>query len=322
MGPTNDEDALPLKLFSRLASLRSAPLRSTLSAIAMAFALPACAQVAPKPAQAANDADPALWVVKDNDTTIYLFGTIHVLKPGMTWFDEAVKTAFDRSQQVVLELVMPDPAKMQTLVMATGVTKDGPTLTEQLPAEKRAAYAKAVTDLGLPANAFDRFRPWLAATNLSIAPLSKLGYDAANGPEQVITAAAKAAGKPVTGLETAEQQLGYFGGLSQQAQLQFLGSTIDELPKLETTMATMVDEWARGDPEALAREMNESLKDSPEVAKALLIDRNARWAEWVANRMKSPGTVFVAVGAGHLAGQDSVQAQLAKLGVKAERVQY
>jgi len=240
----------------------------------------------------------------------------------MTWFDEAVKTAFDRSQQVVLELVMPDPAKMQTLVMATGVTKDGPTLTEQLPADKRAAYAKAVTDLGLPANAFDRFRPWLAATNLSIAPLSKLGYDAANGPEQVITAAAKAAGKPVTGLETAEQQLGYFGGLSQQAQLQFLGSTIDELPKLETTMATMVDEWAKGDPEALAREMNESLKDSPEVAKALLIDRNARWAEWVANRMKSPGTVFVAVGAGHLAGVDSVQAQLAKLGMKAERVTY
>jgi len=217
---------------------------------------------------------------------------------------------------------MPDPAKMQTLVMATGVAKDGPTLTEQLPADKRAAYAKAVTDLGLPANAFDRFKPWLAATNLSIAPLSKLGYDAANGPEQVITAAAKAAGKPVTGLETAEQQLGYFGGLSQKAQLQFLGSTIDELPKLETTMATMVDEWAKGDPEALAKEMNESLKDSPEVAKVLLVDRNARWAEWVANRMKTPGTVFVAVGAGHLAGQDSVQAQLAKLGVKAERVRY
>jgi len=68
--------------------------------------------------------------------------------------------------------------------------------------------------------------------------------------------------------------------------------------------------------------MNESLKDSPEVAKALLIDRNARWADWVANRMKSPGTVFVAVGAGHLAGADSVQAQLAKLGMKAERVTY
>jgi len=302
--------------------LKLAPLRAALSAFALSLALPACAQVAPKPAQAANDADPALWVVKDKDTTIYLFGTIHVLKPGMTWFDEAVKTAFDRSQQVVLELVMPDPATMQGLVMANGVARDGPTLTEQIPADKRAAYTKAVTDLGLPANAFDRFKPWLAATNLSIAPLSKLGYDAANGPEQVITAAAKAAGKPVIGLETAEQQLGYFGSLSAKAQMEFLGSTIDELPKLETTMATMVAEWANGDPEALAKDMNDSLKDSPEVAKVLLVDRNKHWANWVAARMKTPGTVFVAVGAGHLAGKDSVQAQLAKLGVKAERVTY
>lgn len=298
------------------------PVRAALSALAMALALPACAQTPSKPPRAANDADPALWVVKDKDTTIYLFGTIHVLKPGMTWFDEAVKTAFDRSQQVVLELVMPDPATMQGLVMANGVARDGPTLTEQIPADKRAAYTKAVTDLGLPANAFDRFKPWLAATNLSIAPLSKLGYDAANGPEQVITAAAKAAGKPVIGLETAEQQLGYFGSLSAKAQMEFLGSTIDELPKLETTMATMVAEWANGDPEALAKDMNDSLKDSPEVAKVLLVDRNKHWANWVATRMKTPGTVFVAVGAGHLAGKDSVQAQLAKLGVKAERVTY
>jgi uncharacterized protein YbaP (TraB family) len=311
MGPTS---------MVRIPFLTFKALRAALSAFAMTLALPACAQ-APK-ARAANDADPALWVVKDKDTTIYLFGTIHVLKPGMTWFDEAVKTAFDRSQQVVLELVMPDPATMQGLVMATGVSASGPTLTEQIPAGKRAAYAKAVADLGLPANAFDRFKPWLAATNLSIAPLSKLGYDSANGPEQVITAAAKAAGKPVIGLETAEQQLGYFGSLSQKAQMEFLDSTLDELPKIETTMATMVDEWARGDPEALAKEMNDSLKDSPEVAKVLLVDRNKHWASWVAERMKTPGTVFVAVGAGHLAGTDSVQAQLAKLGVKAERVRY
>ena len=302
--------------------MKLAPFRAALSAFALSLALPACAQVAPKPAQAANDADPALWVVKDKDTTIYLFGTIHVLKPGMTWFDEAVKTAFDRSQQVVLELVMPDPAKMQTLVMATGVAKDGPTLTEQLPADKRAAYAKAVTDLGLPANAFDRFKPWLAATNLSIAPLSKLGYDAANGPEQVITAAAKAAGKPVVGLETFEGQLGIFDGLSKPAQVKLLESTIDELPSANATMDKMVADWARGDPDALAREMNKGLKDSPEVAKALLTDRNKRWAGWIAERMRTPGTVFIAVGAGHLAGANSVQEQLKAYKLDAVRVKY
>lgn len=300
-------------------------MKTSLTALGLLLALPACAQqpAAKAPARAANDADPALWVVKDKDTTVYLFGTIHVLKPGLTWFDEAVKTAFDRSNEIKLELVMPDQAAMTKLVMATGVAPAGaPPLTEQLPADKRPAFTKAVVDMGLPANALDRFRPWLAATQLSIAPLSKMGYDSANGPEAVITAAAKQAGKPLTGLETAEQQLGFFGSLSQPAQLHFLESTVDELPKLDETMATMVKEWADGDPDALAREMNDNLKDSPEVAKVLLTDRNVRWAQWIKGRMAQPGTVFIAVGAGHLAGPDSVQAQLAKLGLKAERIRY
>jgi uncharacterized protein YbaP (TraB family) len=294
--------------------------RTALAALALALPLPACAKGAPA---ATKDADPALWVVKDEDTTIYLFGTIHVLKPGMTWFDDAVKTAFDRSDEVKLELVMPDPAAMQGLVQSTGVAPAGtPPLTERLPVAKRAAFTKAVIEAGLPANALDRYKPWLAATQLSIAPLSKLGYDATNGPEQVITAAAKATGKPLTGLETAEQQLGYFSGLSDAAQISFLTSTMDELPKAADTMARMVDDWAAGRPDRLAKDMNDSLKDSPEVAKVLLVDRNKRWANWIGQRLAKPGTVFVAVGAGHLAGADSVQAQLAKAGVKAERIAY
>ncbi|WP_426256943.1 TraB/GumN family protein [Sphingomonas sp. DC2300-3] len=299
-------------------------LAAAVSAVALCLSLPACAQQpAQAPARAANDADPALWVVKGKQTTVYLFGTIHVLKPGLTWFDEAVKSAFDKADEVKLEIVMPDPATMQGLVQATGVAPAGtPPLTQRLPEGKRAAFTKAVTDLGLPANALDRFKPWLAATQLSVAPLSKLGYDSANGPEEVITEAAKQAHKPLSGLETPQQQLGFFGSLSDKAQLQFLESTVDELPTLDKQMASMVDEWARGDPEALAREMNDELKSSPEVAKVLLVDRNRNWAQWIKQRMTKPGTVFIAVGAGHLAGPDSVQAQLAKLGLKAERVRY
>ena len=299
-------------------------LAAALAAAGLCLSLPACAQQPSKPAaRAANDADPALWVVKGKAGTVYLFGTIHVLKPGLSWFDEAVKGAFDKADEVKLEIVMPDPATMQGLVQATGLAPAGtPPLTQRLPEGKRAAFTKAVTDLGLPANALDRFRPWLAATQLSVAPLSKLGYESGNGPEEVITAAAKQAHKPLSGLETPQQQLGFFGSLSDSAQLQFLESTVDELPSLPKQMAAMVDEWARGDPEALAREMNDELKSSPEVAKVLLVDRNRNWAQWIRQRLDKPGTVFIAVGAGHLAGPDSVQAQLAKLGVKAERVRY
>ncbi|WP_373424677.1 TraB/GumN family protein [Sphingomonas sp. SORGH_AS_0950] len=295
-------------------------MKTALTSLALMLALPACAQS--KPAQAPNDADPALWVVKDADTTIYLFGTIHVLKPGLTWFDEAVKTAFDKSDQLVLEMVEPDKATMQQIVLKNGFSPTGPTLTEQLPADKRGAYLKAIADLGAPPQAFDRMKPWLAAVTLSIAPLQKQGYDPANGPEKVLTEAARSEGKPVEGLETAEQQIGYFNGLSPKAQIEFLTSTVDELPKAGEEMAKMVDEWAHGDPDALARDMNESLKDSPEVAKTLLTDRNGRWARWIKQRLAKPGTIFMAVGAGHLAGDDSVQAQLAKQGIKAQRIAY
>ena len=236
-------------------------MKAALTSLALMLALPACAQSMPAPNS--NDADPALWVVKDADTTIYLFGTIHVLKPGLSWFDEAVKTAFDKSDQLMLEMVQPDPATMQQIVMKNGFVTTGPTLTEQLPADKRGAYLKAVTDLGADPRNFDRMKPWLVGVTLSLAPIQKLGYDPKNGPETVLADAAKAANKPVAGLETAEQQIGFFNGLSQKAQIEFLTSTVDDLPKAGEEMAEMVDEWAKGDPDALARTMNESRRTRP-----------------------------------------------------------
>ena len=301
--------------------MRFRKLKSSFTAAGVVLAgaiLPACAQ----PAKS-NDADPALWVVKDADTTIYLFGTVHVLKPGLTWFDEAVRAAFDKSDTVVLELVTPPAEQMQALVAAKGtIPATAPSLSSQIPPDKLPAYQKALAGVGVPAAAFDRMKPWFAAVNLSILPLMKMGYDPAQGPEQVITAAAKAANKPVIGLETAEQQLGYFDSLSPKAQVTFLTSTVDELPKLDESMRDMVADWARGDPDALAALLNDSLKESPEVARTLLYDRNARWANWIDARMKQPGTVFIAVGAGHLAGGQSVIAKLAGHKLKATRIPY
>ena len=295
-------------------------LSKLLLAPALLLAIPACAQTA-RPA--ADTTHPALWVAKDSDTTVYLFGTVHVLKPGLPWFDEAVKAAFDRSGEVVLELVQPEPAAMARIVAAHAITPpEAPTLSSTLSPAQRDTYNKAIGQAGLPPTVFEHSKPWFAALNLSLLPLMKAGYDPANGPETVITAAAKTAGKPVTGLETAEQQIGYFDTLSDRAQHAFLVSTLDELPKAQAEMTTMVADWARGDPEALARLMNDDLKASPEVAQVLLFQRNARWADWIKARMAQPGTVFVAVGAGHLAGKNSVIGDLAAKGIKARRVRY
>ena len=287
--------------------------------LGLAFALPACAQPAPAVKQ---DADPALWVVRDKDTTIYLFGTIHVLKPGLTWFDEAVKKAFDRSGTLILEMVEPDEETQQRVVLAKAFDPNGTPLTEKLPAEKRPAFVKALEDNKLPLASFDRMQPWFAAISLSVLPVQKLGYDAKNGPEGVLTRAAKAQKKQVMGLETFEGQMSIFDSLSQKAQIDLLTSTVDELPNAGATMDQMVTNWSNGDPNGLAATMNKDMKDSPEVKKALLTDRNAKWAGWIAERMRTPGRVFIAVGAGHLAGPDSVQAHLGKYKLKAVRVKY
>ncbi|HTG38670.1 TraB/GumN family protein [Sphingomonas sp.] len=292
-----------------------------LSAQAQQSPAPAPAE-APATATATVDADPALWVLRDDDTTIYLFGTIHVLKPGLSWFDEGVRKAFDDSDEVVLEMVTPEPQAMQALIQRLAITNGGPTLPERLAPDKRAAYLAALGEMGLPANVFDRTDPWFASTNLSILPLIKLGYDPAQGAEAQITAAAKSARKPVSGLETAEQQLGYFESLPDTAQIKLLNSTVAELPRIQPMIETMVDAWAKGQPDRLATVMNDGLTDVPEVAQVLLADRNTRWAEWIDTRLDKPGTVFMAVGAGHLAGHDSVMAKLADRKLRAVRVPY
>ncbi|AJP74205.1 TraB/GumN family protein [Sphingomonas hengshuiensis] len=266
------------------------------------------------------DADPALWVVRDADTTIYLFGTVHMLRPGMTWFDDGVRKAFDASDELVLELVMPPEAEMQALVAELGTTPGRPTLPEQLPPAAAARFRAALVEMGMAPDALDHAEPWLAATLLSSAPLRKLGYDDKDGAEQVLSAAAAQAGKPVIGLETARQQLGYFDTLPLPAQRALLVRTLEELPKAGEQIDAMVAAWSKGDPDALGALMNEDLDRSPELAQALLVNRNRNWAGWIQGRMEKPGTVFVAVGAGHLAGGASVQAELAKRGLKAERV--
>lgn len=288
-----------------------------------AHAAQPAAAAAPATSPTTTDADPALWVVKDKDTTIYLFGTVHVLKPGLGWFDEAVKTAFDKSDELMLEMVMPDDqATMAKEMMPLAIDQSGKTLSSRLDAEQLKAYQAALAGLGIAPAQFDMFEPWFPAITLSVLPLTKLGYDPEQGVEKLLTASAKKSGKPVAGLETLSQQLGFFDALPETQQIAFLNSVVKDLDKLGPQLDKMVAQWAKGDPDALAVTMNESLAETPELAATLLWDRNARWADQLKARMDQPGTVFVAVGAGHLAGDKSVQDYLKARGLVAKRVKY
>lgn len=274
----------------------------------------------PAAAKAPSAATPALWVVQDPDTTIYLFGTVHVLKPGLRWFDGTVKAAFESADTLVVEVLEPEAAEMQRTIMKLAVDADGPPLSEKLSPEAREKYKAAMKAEGIPWEALERLEPWMAGMTLAVAPLGRLGYSAEAGVEKILVAQAQGASKTIVGLETVEQQLGYFDGLAEEDQIAFLNATVDGLPGMEGQFAALVEHWSAGKPDALAREMNASLAATPVLAKTLLFDRNARWAEWIRNRMEQPGTLFLAVGAGHLAGAQSVQDSLKALGLMPRRV--
>ena len=273
------------------------------------------------PAVLPDDADPALWVIRDEDTTIYLFGTVHILKPGMTWFDEAVKNSFYASDELVIEMIKPDPAVMMKIVSDLAIDKTGVSLRDKLSAEDRAAYEATLTKLNLPIASFDPLDPWFASVNLSLIPLMRNGYASDQGVEDELLMQAAARSIQITGLETPEQQLGFFDNLPEDVQIRFLNFTVDTIDEAADGMEQMVAEWANANVDALGELMNAGLEDKI-LYETLLVNRNINWAEWVDQRMEQPGTIFLAVGAGHLAGNDSLQAVLARKGFIAERIEY
>jgi len=272
------------------------------------------------PVAPARRARPALWKVADADTTIYLFGTIHALPEGVSWYDGAIKAAFERSGELVTEIVRPEPAQMQALILAKARLPQGKTLRKQMTPEDRAGYEAALAGLGLPLDAFDAFEPWYAAIGLATLPLARDGFATRYGVEETLDARAQALRQRHVALETAEYQLGLFDALPPDAQERYLNQVVAQLPTIKTQLGRMVAAWEAGDADLLAGLINEE-NDDPVLLRTLLTDRNRAWAGWIRKRMDSPGTVFLAVGAGHLAGSGSVQDQLAGLGLPAQRLQ-
>jgi len=302
-------------------SLRDALRKAT--AAFSAFALTACATAPADPVPAAATAEaprPALWKLSDADTDIYLFGTIHILPAGFEWRTPAIDAALAESDELVLETVLgDDPAKSAQAMMAKGMSPNNPPILDRVPADRRAALQQLMTSTGVPAAALDRMDTWAAALILFTTQFQKMGLTGKSGVETALQGAAGT--KPVSGLETIEQQFGFFDNLSEESQRLFLVATIDDSIDVREQFEKMIAAWASGDTDAIAATFDAPASMSPELREVLMTRRNAAWAEWIAKRMERPGTVMVAVGAGHLAGRDSVQAMLAAKGLRVERVQ-
>lgn len=286
---------------------------------APADAAPASETTASDAAEDTARAGPAIWKLGDEDTTIFLFGTVHALPTNVDWFSGEIADALARSDTIMTEIKMDDgmAVEMQQLVMAKGVLPEGQPLRGMMDDEQRAIYDAAMARLGLPVTAFDRFEPWYAGMMMSMLPLIQQGYSPDSGVEKVLMAHAE--GKNQQALETVDYQIAVFDTLPLESQMAFLIDAAENIDKIKDLLDTMVAEWLEGDADHLAKLMNDGMTD-PVLAERLLYNRNQHWATWMQQRLEHPGTIFVAVGAGHLAGQKSVQDLLGQAGLEVTRV--
>ncbi|HEY6048067.1 MAG TPA: TraB/GumN family protein [Sphingomicrobium sp.] len=259
----------------------------------VAAAIAAATTAAAPPAQAT--VEPAMFVVHDADTTVYIFGTFHALDGKADWFNDNVKSALVQSDELVLETLIPEG-----------------------PAPANAAATPFSAPTVTPSASF------LATTRMAINAGRSQGMQVSNGADMVLRRFAEAEGKQVEGLETLDFQFNMFNHMPPTAIAP--GTKAGQPVKtssgenLSKTMADMQTAWKHGDQTVFVRMLDQLRSAAPATYQMMFTERNARWADWIAARMQTPGIVFVAVGAGHLAGNDSVLVRLAEHGIESQRI--
>jgi uncharacterized protein YbaP (TraB family) len=273
---------------------------------------------------AAHAAHPALWRIQGRaGGTIWLFGTIHALPPHFEWESPAVRAAVAGSDRLVLEAVTEtDPAKSAALLMKLAIPPAPlPPVAERIRPKFRESLEAMAAKSAIPLAQLDGMKTWAVGMVLFGVTMGKLGVSGADGVEQQLRAQFTAAGKPVEGLETVAQQLGFFDTMSETQQRAFLESVLDGKGDDLADFGKMLGAWSHGNEKGIQAAFDADMGKNETLREVLLSRRNAHWADAIVSRLAMPGTQFLAVGAGHLVGPQSVQAKLARLGYRAVRVE-
>ncbi|MEM8772813.1 MAG: TraB/GumN family protein [Pseudomonadota bacterium] len=291
------------------------------AAALMASSLTAFAALAEKPAENS----PAMWKMTDEDSTVYLFGTFHILPPNVEWQTDAYAAAMAEAETTITEADTNSPEAQAALAQAVqqyGLNPPGTTLSSILGEERAAEFAKAADNLGVPMQVFEAQRPWLASLTLSVLALQKAGFDPNAGVEPLLLAQANAEGDKIDHFETGVEQIEILASLDEDEMLANFDASLDQFVEFETLMGNMLDAWRTGDVKGLEEDINGQLRDeAPDAFQKLLVDRNENWVVEIKNIMAGQGDYFIAVGAGHLVGEDSVIDMLNEEGFKVKRVQ-
>lgn len=277
-------------------------------------------------------AEPALWVARTGTSTVYLFGTMHLLDPKLAWRTPALDRAFHEAGELWLEIPLPvagkgsamaftpeETKRIGEIVTTLGFTKDGPTLSSKLTPAENAQLVSLLAPI--PQARIDRFRPWLAALTATSKLAMQLGLASSAGPDVVLDEEAMADGKAVHAFETTEQQYHFFADLSPEEELDFLRGALADAGAGKALLQTMEKAWASGDDKAVAELVDGRMREkSPLFYRRFVVERNNRWLPEIETMLKTPGVRFIAVGEGHLVGSDGVVALLKKDGFGVERV--
>ncbi len=268
----------------------------------------------------ADAAGPALWRVAGERNTVYLFGSVHLLRDGEFRFEGPVAGAYEDAEAVFLEVDMDDlsPAEAAATTAALAIDPQGRGLSELMGPDAEAARERAAAagiDLALLAS----MEPWFAALTVVTLSLAREGFSPGAGVEQIVLDRAGADGKEVLGFETLEEQLGALDGLDPELQRDFLLKALDDAARPDDALAAVLQAWKDGDDQALASELAAGFEGSPALYESLVVRRNQRWARQIQELLDDEHDYLVVVGALHLAGPDGLPALLRNSGLSVTR---
>jgi uncharacterized protein YbaP (TraB family) len=271
---------------------------------------------------------PAIWLLSDADTRIYLFGTVHVLHPELRWRSATFNRIARDAQELVLELdevQMAGGSGMEAFQLMRAA-KSVPVL-QRVSANRRDGLTRMMRELQIPAGSLDNLETWAVAVILGVSQVAREyaggqgsaaeAAGTAAGVEETLTREFRASGRPIVGVETAADQIGAFRGMPRSVQQAMLDETVDAYLSGEQAGDPDESDWINGNLDGIATEM-ETLP--PELYESLITRRNRTFADWLVRRLERPGNVLFAIGAGHLAGRVSVQSMLESRGLRVQRI--
>ena len=292
-------------------------VKSIFCVLAFLF-LPACLYAKEPHSSSATS---ALWSVSSDDNTIYLLGSVHVLKQENYPLHDSIYQAFDKVSHLVFEVNLDEMSSPmnQIGVLAKGMYKDGQTLKQALSPENYAIAKTKLEKRGYQIELFKLMKPWMLATTITILELQKLGFGTDHGVDQHFFQKAKTEEKTVEGLETVEYQLNLFDSLSPKTQEQFLLQTLAEIDILEEQTHNLVESWTHGQIEGL-EVMLENMQEFPEVYEALITQRNQNWLPHVESYLQQDEPTMIVVGTLHLLGEEGLLAMLKEKGYNIQQL--